>query len=125
MGSIKTTFLFLPFFQAQIEDINLSAKHIMHEFNNPFTKAYLEFMRLVLGYFNTLNALFQSKKNLISVLQKDSQRTARQSSLARLLCHNYVKPEYLCKVSKTEPPNLDHLLPVSEIFLGKKCEYIL
>lgn len=109
----------LLFFQAQIEDRNLSAEHIMHEFNNPFTKGYLEFMRFVLGCFNTLNALFQSKKNLISVLQKESQRTAR------LLCQNFVKPEYLSKVSKTEPLNLDYLLPVSEVFLGIKCEDIL
>ena len=84
----------------------------MHEFNN--TKAYLEFMRFILGYFNSLNALFQSKKNLIGVLQKESQRTDR------ILSQNFVKPNYLCDVSTIEPLNLDHL-PISEIHLGKKC----
>ena len=97
----------LLFFQAQVEDRNLAADHIMHEFNNPFTKAYLQFMRFVLGYFNSLSALFQSKKNMIGALQKESQRTAR------ILSHNFIKPQYLHDVSKIEPFNLDYILPVS------------
>ena len=109
----------LLFLQAQIEDRNLSADHIVSEFNNPFTKAYLEFMRFVLGYFNSINALFQSKKNLIGVFQKEIQRTVR------FLCQNFIKPQYLHDASKIDPSNTNQLLPLSEVFLGKNCSDII
>lgn len=109
----------LLFFQAQVEDKLVSADLIMKDLNNPFTKAYLTFMNYTLTYFNQLNALFQSKISLIGILQEESLR------MARLLCKNFIKPQYLNDLSKIEPFSSTYLLPLNKICLGSECENIL
>jgi len=109
----------LLFFQAQIEDKVVSAELIMKEFNNPFSKAYLTFLKYALGYFNQINALFQSKGSLIGILQEESIR------MTRLICKNFIKPEYLGDLSNIEPNNESHLLSLERIGLGSECESIL
>lgn len=51
---------------AVVEDKLKSAENILKELENVCTKAYLEFMKYVLNYFNSMNALFQSKKKNIN-----------------------------------------------------------
>ncbi|XP_068205452.1 general transcription factor II-I repeat domain-containing protein 2-like [Palaemon carinicauda] len=109
----------LLFFQAQIEDKVISAELIMKEFNNPYTKAYLTFFKYVLGYFNQLNVLFQSKNNLIGILQDESLR------MTRLICKNFIKPQYLSDLSRIDPNNEAQLIPLSQIELGYECEALL
>ena len=105
--------------QAQMEDKLVSADLIMKDLNNPYTKAYLTFMNYILTYFNQLNALFQSKHSLIGILQEESLR------MARLLCKNFIKPQYLNDLSKIEPFSSTYLLPLNKICLGSECEDIL
>ena len=109
----------LLFFQAHTEDKVASAELIMNEFNNPYTKAYLLFLKYVLGYFNQMNALFQSKNNLIGILQDESIR------MTRLICRIFIRPEYLSNLSQIDPNSSLQLLPLQQVGLGGECETIL
>lgn len=72
----------------------------------------------MLGYFNQMNALFQSKGSLISIIQKESIR------MTRLICRNFIKPQIL-DFSKIDPDNENQLLPLDQVGLGRECEAIL
>ncbi|XP_040070364.1 uncharacterized protein LOC115314038 [Ixodes scapularis] len=83
------------------------------------TEAYLQFLEYVLPLFNKLNALFQSKKNLIGILQEESQR------LLRCLRQNFIKPEALQNLASIKPMDPRILLPLEEVYLGEKCKKVL
>ena len=109
----------LLFQQAQAEDKVMMAELISNEMNNKYVKAYLEFMKYVLEFFNSTNALFQSKQNQIGKLQRESER------LVRTLCQNFMKKDSFQKMDTLNPNDPINLLPADEIFLGSECEKLL
>lgn len=58
---------------AVVVDKLKSAELILKELENVCTHAYLLFLKYVLNYFNSINALFQSKKPLIQELHSESK----------------------------------------------------
>ncbi|CAN7978862.1 unnamed protein product [Ixodes persulcatus] len=86
---------------------------------NPVTEAYLKFMQYVLGFFNKLNAMFQSKDNLIAVIQKESQR------LLRCLRQNFMKPSSIEDPAKLDSLDPRSLLALEELYVGAGCQGIL
>ena len=63
--------LYSLFAEAKLEDI------IFSDLNNLFTKAYLQFLNVILALFNSFNMLFQSEKLLISSLVVECERFLR------------------------------------------------
>ncbi|XP_074034309.1 zinc finger MYM-type protein 6-like [Leptinotarsa decemlineata] len=99
---------------ACFEDKNSTAQIIYNEFQNPFVKAYFEFLLFILPLFNEFNSLFQSSKVLFPIISKESKRFIRQ------LCGNFIKPELLSDNSLFTS-NFEHphsLLPLEEIQFG-------
>ncbi|CAN7950218.1 unnamed protein product [Ixodes pacificus] len=80
---------------------------------NPINEAYLKFRAYVSGFFYKMNALFQSKENLIAVMQQESLR------LIQCLCQNFMRPEAIQDVEKLNPMNPRSLLPLEEVYLGE------
>lgn len=72
----------------------------------------------MLGYFNQINALFQSKSSLIGLLHDESVR------ITRVICKNFVKPNFVGDLSKLEPDNVNHL-PLKQVNMGRECESLL
>lgn len=110
--------LFSLFAEAKSEDKNTVADIIFADLNNPYTKAYLEFLNYVLPTFNSFNKLFQSDKLLITSLATEAER------FLRLLGLNFLKPEvilgellYTCNAK--HPSNL---LPLIDIKIGAATE---
>ncbi|KAG0436698.1 hypothetical protein HPB47_017806, partial [Ixodes persulcatus] len=108
----------LLFLQAATEDRTVAAELILKDMN-PITEAYLKFMQYVLGFFNKLNAMFQSKDSLIAVIQVESQR------LLRCLCQNFMKPSSIEDPAKLNPLDPRSLLALKELYVGAGCQGIL
>ncbi|CAN8023092.1 unnamed protein product [Ixodes persulcatus] len=100
------------------EDRIVAAELILKDMN-PITEAYLKFMQYVLGFFNKLNAMFQSKDSLIAVIQEESQR------LLRCLCQNFMKPSSIEDPAKLNPLDPRSLLDLEELYVGAGCQGIL
>jgi len=77
------------FLFAVVEDKIKSAEPILKLLNDKSVKAYLLFLKYSLNYFNSFNALFQSRKILIHKLFENSQRLIRETA------QNFIKPEFL------------------------------
>ncbi|CAN7978223.1 unnamed protein product [Ixodes persulcatus] len=103
---------------AATEDRIVAAELILKDMN-PITEAYLKFMQYVLGFFNKLNAMFQSKDSLIAVIQEESQR------LLRCLCQNFMKPSSIEDPAKLNPLDPRSLLALEELYVGAGCQGIL
>ncbi|KAG0423203.1 hypothetical protein HPB47_001008, partial [Ixodes persulcatus] len=108
----------LLFLQAATEDRIVAAELILKDMN-PITEAYLKLMQYVLGFFNKLNAMFQSKDSLIAVIQEESQR------LLRCLCQNFMKPSSIEDPAILNPLNPRSLLALEELYVGAGCQGIL
>ncbi|CAN8016667.1 unnamed protein product [Ixodes persulcatus] len=103
---------------AATEDRIVAAELILKDMN-PITEAYLKLMQYVLGFFNKLNAMFQSKDSLIAVIQEESQR------LLRCLCQNFMKPSSIEDPAILNPLNPRSLLALEELYVGAGCQGIL
>lgn len=98
-----------------------SAKFILDLLQNTEVKAYLLFLKYVLNFFNSFNALFQSKKVLIHVLHLKTNKLLHQ------ICRNYMKSEIameedLTKINLALP---SYFLDLEKIVLGPECTAIL
>ncbi|XP_053960494.1 uncharacterized protein LOC128864761 [Anastrepha ludens] len=108
----------LAFFnQAVTQDKLKSTEAILLELNNQCNKIYLFFLKYVLNYFNTLNALFQSKAPLIQVLQRESIK------IFLSLGQNFIKKSELNITCAVRSPHIS--LPLEEVFLGFECNELL
>ncbi|XP_049304042.1 protein ZBED8-like [Bactrocera dorsalis] len=104
----------LEFFkQAVAQDKLKSTEIISFELNNECNRAYLLFLKYVLNYFNTLNALFQSKVPLIHVFQRESEK------LFLSLGQNFIKKSELNTTCAVRSPHIS--LPIEEVFFGHEC----
>lgn len=94
---------------------------LLKELNNPYIKAYFEFMQYVLPYMHTLDTLFQSEKCLISNLFTECIR------FLRLLCSNFIKPNYLTQehIANLNLNNPNILLPIENINIGNAAKITL
>lgn len=99
---------------AVLEDKLKSAEHILLELENICNKAYFLFLQYALNYFNTINAIFQSKRPLIHQLHTESRKIFFK------LGQNFIKPNKL-------NINIDdeNLLALDKIFLGTHCNSLL
>lgn len=103
------------FFQvAKLEENSKVVDYLYDELNNSCTKAFLLFLSYILNFFNTFNALFQSKKVLIHELSEQCKKLFRQ-----FLSH-FCKPECLnnSDINCEDPGNF---LKLESIDLGREC----
>ncbi|KAE8746828.1 hypothetical protein FOCC_FOCC006465, partial [Frankliniella occidentalis] len=64
------------------------AAALLKEFDNPYTKAYMYFLKYTLEYFNKMNGLFQNEKTLVHKLKEYSV------SLLKQICSNYMRENH-------------------------------
>lgn len=101
-----------------LEDNSKNVNFILSELNNHCTKAILLFLSYFLNFFNTFNALFQSKKLLVHLLSVECKKLFKQ-----VIMH-FVKPEYInnFKLNFKHP---EHFLGIKSIDLGAECNSFL
>lgn len=109
--------LTLYFIDAVTEDELESAKDILIKLQCPIIKAYMYFLKYILNTFNTFNALFQSAKMLIPVLQQESIQ------IIRGMCQNYIHPHLLSRsICDIDEFNSKKYLPYDKMFIGNECK---
>ncbi|XP_063229351.1 uncharacterized protein LOC134534752 isoform X2 [Bacillus rossius redtenbacheri] len=110
--------LFSLFAEAKSEDKNTVADIIFADLNNPYTKAYLQFLNFVLPTFNSFNKLFQSDKVLIHCFANEAER------FLRLLASNFLKPELILGDSlfTCNAKHPSNILPLIDIKIGAAAE---
>ena len=113
--------LFALFAQAKIEDRNSVADLIFSELNNPFNKAYLQFLNYILPTFNSFNMLFQSEKIIIPSFANEAER------FLRILASNFLTSENTKgnAIYKCNPKHPSNLLPLKDIKIGAAAEETL
>lgn len=99
-----------------LEDKLEPAETILTYLNDNVIKAYLLVLKYSLNFFNTFNALFQSRKLLIHKLFVNSQTLIFQIAV------NFITPEALDNISLL---NLDDITNIQNVYLGSECEKIL
>ena len=104
---------------AAVEDKLKSAEMILQELKNSYTKAYMFFLKYVLVFFNSFNALFQSRKILIHKLSEDSLR------LLQTIGQNFLKPGVHTEIQKIQKLEPCHYLSLESVYLGPECEQLL
>jgi len=102
---------------AVTEDHLKSAEIILDMLRNQVIKSYFLFLKYSLQYFNSYNAMFQTRSIIIQDLYSNTTK------LLKLLCQNFIKPSLLRDdLSKLVYDDPNNLLPESEVFLGAECE---
>lgn len=104
---------------AAIEDKSQSAEQILVEFNDNSIKAYLLFLKYSLHFFNSFNALFQSRNILIHKLYLSSQQIIHQIAL------NFMVPETLKHISTLNVDDEKNFKHLTDINVGPECESFL
>lgn len=106
---------------AAFEDKLKSAENILAELQNICTKGYLYFLKYVLHFVNSFNALFQSRNILIHKLYDSSQKLMKQ------ICDNFMKPEIVMEknLGSLNLKHPDFFLPLTSIHLGIECEQLV
>lgn len=99
------------------EDKLKSAEIILKELENLCTKAYLLFLKYVLNYFNSLNALFQAKKPLIHELHTECRK------LFLRIGQNFIKPDKLHENVNVRSPHI--YVDIETMYLGRECSAVL
>lgn len=96
------------------EENSKTVDFIFDELNNTCTKAILLFLKYILRYFNTFNALFQSKKLLVHDLSFECRKLYKD-----ILSH-FIQPHLVTdfKINLQHPGNFLHL---ESINLGTEC----
>lgn len=102
-----------------VEDKTKSAENILELLNDKSVKAYLLFLKYSLKYFNSFNALFQSRKILIHKLFENSQRLIYQ------IAQNFIKPEFLENSFDFNFENEEIRQALENIYVGPDCESFL
>lgn len=99
---------------AKVEENSKSVNMICDEFNNSVNKAILFFLDYFLNFFNTFNALFQSKKILIQDLSKNCKKIFKQ------VISHFILPEYVndFKITCNNPRNY---IDLKQVDLGQQC----
>ncbi|KAE8753063.1 hypothetical protein FOCC_FOCC000408, partial [Frankliniella occidentalis] len=92
---------------------------IFAQLGNPFTIAYLYFLKYSLEFFVKFNAFFQSKKPIVQDIARYSEKMLKQ------ICQNYMKPENLKNVATLNLSTPGLQLPIEEIYLGPECHAAL
>lgn len=103
------------FLLAAAEDRLKIANTILIDMKNPFIKGYLLFLAYVLNYFNSFNALFQSRDILIDQLYE------RCCTILRQLSQNFLKPQFVYKCVTINLKHPEYLQSIENIFLGTAC----
>lgn len=102
------------FLLASTEDHLKQTKFILDALNCSETKAYLLFLKYVLNFLNSFNALFQAKTVLIHQLGAESRRIYFK------FCNNFIKPsEIKIDVNCNLPINF---VDIWKVYLGSDCE---
>lgn len=96
------------------EENSKTVDFIFAELNNTCTKAILLFLKYILRYFNTFNALFQSKKPLVHELSFECRKLYKDILSHFIQLH--LVTEF--KINLQHPGNF---LPLVSINLGTEC----
>lgn len=106
----------LHFFSLAVTEDHLKmASVILEAMNNPLNKGYLLFLVYSLNYFNSFNALFQSRAVLINELHSKSLTIFWQFS------QNFVKPELVHKCYTTDIRQPQNYIELEKLGLGFTC----
>lgn len=99
------------FFTIAVFDDKLkSAELVLNDLNNPIIKCYFLFLKYSLNFFNTFNAMFQSRQILIHQLSEKS------IGLLKIFCQNFVKSSLVDdNVYVIDFENYDNFLPVNKL----------
>jgi len=97
------------------EDKLESAKIILNQLHNNDNKAYLLFLKYILNFFNSFNALFQSRKILIYKLFSNSRQ------LISRYCRQFYDFWSYRKIFLLDPDSDEQLKTMHDIYL--KPEY--
>jgi hypothetical protein len=104
---------------AVVEDRSKSAEEILVLLNDNNIKAYLLFLKFSLNYFNTFNALFQSRTILIHKLYTSSNEIIRQ------IAQNFIISEALNNIATLNVDDEHNFKNFSDIHVGLECESFL
>lgn len=104
---------------ATVEDQSKSAEHILTLLNDDTIKAYLLFLKYSLNFFNSFNALFQSRQILIHKLFITSNRLINQ------IAQNFIIPEALNNIAILNIDDEGNTKDLTDIFVGPECEKFL
>lgn len=107
------------FILAVIEDKSKSAEDILEQLNDNSIKAYLLFLKYSLNFFNSFNALFQSRKILIHKLFENSQRLIEQ------IATNFIIADALKNIEELNIDNTNNIKNFKDINVGPECECLL
>ncbi|KAK3931061.1 Zinc finger BED domain-containing protein 5 [Frankliniella fusca] len=113
--------ILVPFFEMAVfeNSKDREAARILADIKNPYTKAYLCFLRYALDFLTKFNALFQSKKVLVHKLARSSEKILRD------VCQNYIKAPLLPLVKKINLSNPSNLVELENVYLGPEVNDIL
>lgn len=100
------------FILAVSEDKLESAEIILNQLHNNDNKAYLLFLKYVLNFFNSFNALVQSRKILIHKLFSNSRQ------LIADIADNFMTFEAIEQISLLDPDSDEQLKALHDIYLG-------
>jgi len=107
------------FVLAVTEDKSGSAEMILTQLNDNSLKAFLLFLKYSLYFFNSFNALFQSRKILIHKLFGISQQIICQMG------QNFIIPEALKNIVDLNIENDSNIQHLDDIYVGSECENFL
>jgi len=107
------------FVLATVEDNSKSAEIILAQLNDSSIKAYFLFLKYVLNFFNSFNALFQSRKILVHKLFENSQQLIHQ------LAQNFMTFDAFKYISSLDINNEKNIKSLENIYVGPECEDFL
>ncbi|KYN04789.1 hypothetical protein ALC62_04334, partial [Cyphomyrmex costatus] len=102
-----------------VEDRSKSAEDILTLLNNNSIKAYLLFLKYSLNYFNTFNALFQSRKILIHKLYTCSNQIINE------IAQNFIIPKALNEIATLNVDDNENIKHLTNVYVGPECENFL
>lgn len=102
---------------AVYEDHLKTAETILENLNDSVVKGYFLFLKFALIYFNTFNAMFQSRDIMIQILHNKS------IILLKTLSQNFVKPILIDdNIFKLDFSKTENFIPITDVFVGMECE---
>lgn len=106
----------LYFSEKWLSEKLLSAKAILNQLNDPFTKSYMYFLKWISPKFTVLNQYFQTDHIVLNTLHEKMEISFKD------LLMIYMNREYVLRtpVPELDPTCMNQFLKHSDIYLGVK-----
>ncbi|XP_063990563.1 uncharacterized protein LOC135169455 [Diachasmimorpha longicaudata] len=111
----------LFFLSAMLEEQSSSAQNLHKLLDDECVKGYFLFLQYSLNFFNSFNALFQSRQFMLHKLAECSE------GLIRKIARNFLKKDVIDQlfVKHINVNHPDHFLPLEKINLGPACNQLV